>query len=61
MTKNCPNCGFMFRGGDKVRAVIIAEWVDLKSKVTYALGTPEDCLEVVHRNCNFPATNTEDF
>lgn len=54
MQKICPNCNNLFRGGDKVRAVIISEWVDLKSKVTYALGKPEECLEVAHVNCNYP-------
>lgn len=60
--RKCEACGYLFKGGDKVRAVILTEWVDLKSSVTYALAKPEDCINVVHRNCqDTKLENKEDY
>ena len=53
-SKICPSCNYLFKGGDKVRALIIAEWVDLRSSVTYALSKPEECISVQHENCQWP-------
>lgn len=52
----CPNCNYMFKGGDKVRAVVLSQWVELKSKVTVALGHPTDCIAVEHLSCQYPST-----
>ena len=52
--RKCPNCNRLFHGGDKIRALVLAEWIDLKSSITYAISKPTACLEVYHRNCNQP-------
>ena len=52
--QKCPNCLKLFEAGDVVEAVIQTKFVPLKSKVTYALERPTDCLEVYHADCNKP-------
>lgn len=55
MTKNrCYRCGYLFDAGDKVKALVITEWVPLKSKVVFALGHPTACEEVYHISCQHP-------
>ncbi len=54
--RQCPMCGYFFKGGDKIRAVVLSEWIDLKSKVTVALGQPTDCISVEHISCQYPQT-----
>lgn len=50
----CSNCNSLFKDKDEVRAVIISRYVSLKSKAIYALEKPTECLELVHKNCNWP-------
>lgn len=52
----CPNCNFLFNGGDKIRAVVLSDWISLKSKVTVAIGQPTDCIAVEHVSCQYPKT-----
>jgi hypothetical protein len=52
--KACPQCGNLFKGGDKIKAVVLAEWQDLKSSACYAITRPTECIEVTHRNCQMP-------
>jgi len=58
--QRCQNCNRLFEGGDLVKALIVTRFVPLKSKVTYALERPTDCLDVFHVNCNYPKNGEPD-
>ena len=57
----CELCGNLFRDDDAVKAVVLGRYAALKSNRIWALKTPlEDCVEMIHRNCQFPGGWTED-
>lgn len=54
MEQICELCNRLFQDDDEIKAVVIARFKALKSKRVYAISQPTDCLELIHRNCNFP-------
>jgi hypothetical protein len=57
----CEICNRLFADDDAIKAVVLGRYAALKSQRTYAIKTPlEDCLEMVHRNCQTPQGWTED-
>lgn len=54
MEQKCSLCRRYLQENDEVKALIIARFKSLKSKVVYALGVPTDCLELMHKDCGQP-------
>jgi len=44
----CDFCGKILRDKDKIKAVVLADFVALKSKRIYAISRPYDCLAMSH-------------
>jgi hypothetical protein len=42
MRKDCPLCGRPFQHGDLVEVTVIAPWIEIPSKISYAIGKPID-------------------
>ncbi len=60
-SKKCDLCNRLFNEDDKVKAVIVTRFAVLKSSVIWALKTPaEDCLELLHFNCQYPQGDMPD-
>lgn len=60
MLRLCPVCDCPFKDGDKVVAVMLSEYKEIESDVHYAITTPTQCVEIIHRECyDFP-NNEED-
>jgi hypothetical protein len=51
MFKNCPICECMFKDGDKIVAIMVAEFHKIDSEVNVAISHPERCIEIVHSDC----------
>ena len=49
--KICPVCESAFKDGDKVVAVMLAEYRSIPSSVNVAISQPEQCIEIVHSGC----------
>lgn len=47
----CPKCERPLRRKDKVRAVVLTEFIDLKSKSVFAIEMPYDCERIEHLVC----------
>lgn len=57
----CDLCRQLFVDDDRVKAVVIGRYASLKSQRTYALKAPlEDCLTLIHFNCQYPQGNVDD-
>lgn len=61
MEKMCPVCDYPFSDGDKLVAVMLSEYKSINSEVHYAIATPTQCVEIVHRDCyDFPNGESPD-
>lgn len=61
MSPTCDICKRLFNEDDKVKAVVVTRFALLAAKRVWALKTPmEDCLELMHFNCNYPAGDMPD-
>jgi len=49
--RKCPVCESSFRDGEKIVAVMLAEYHAIPSDVNVAISHPEKCLELVHWEC----------
>lgn len=59
MLRLCPVCDFPLKDKDKIVAVMLSEYKEIESNVHYAITTPTQCVEIIHRECyDFP--NGED-
>ena len=50
----CPNCNKLFEDNDTVRAIVLSHWKTLKSRRVYDIDKPYECIEVSHKDCNYP-------
>jgi hypothetical protein len=57
--KNCPNCGRLFKQDEEVRATVLSRYVELKSKVCYALQRPHEVISIEHHDCQTPMGRVE--
>jgi len=44
MIKRCPKCDQIIKAGELVQLTVIAEFVDLRSKIHFAIDKPIDSL-----------------
>lgn len=55
MKKLCPVCDLPFKDGQKIVAVMLSEYKDIPSTVSFAIQQPTACVEIVHASCyDFP-------
>lgn len=52
--QKCSECGELFQQGDLLKALVVARFVALKSKIHYALTKPTECQHVEHLYCDDP-------
>ena len=55
----CLSCECILREDDEVIAVVIARYHELGSKKIYCITRPTECLEIRHKNCNYPKGETQ--
>lgn len=51
MIKECCICGETFKDGDKLVAVMMAEYKEIESDVHFAITPPTRCIEIFHIEC----------
>lgn len=55
MERRCPICDYAFKDGDALVAVMLSSYKEIDSEVNYAITTPTQCVEIIHRECyDFP-------
>ena len=55
MEKMCPICDYPFKNDDEIVAVMLSVYKKIESDVHYAITTPTQCVEIIHRECyDFP-------
>lgn len=62
MLKTCPVCDYPFKDGDLLVAVMLSSYKEIESDVHYAITTPTECVEVIHRECyDFPESEGPNY
>jgi hypothetical protein len=59
-SKICRRCEHLLQDQDLVKAEIITRYVDIPSKIQYALEKPTECKWLEHKNCQFPQGDIPD-
>ena len=53
-SKACRKCEHMLEDGDIVKALVIARFKVIPSRVHYSISKPTDCLYLQHLQCADP-------
>lgn len=54
MQQICKNCEMLIKQDDEIIASVVAHYHALGSSKVYSITRPTECLEIIHRNCNYP-------
>jgi hypothetical protein len=59
MQQICRGCERVIRQDDEIIAHVVARYHELGSSKVYSITKPTECLDIYHKNCNYPQGEPE--